>query len=91
MTDNAQEPEPEIGPLEWVSVKTRDGQELHLLDCRSIALTMMSTTQDPAVASFFSRLRASDGHQHVGQMPPDPLAIVFGRCHTWKNASLRSM
>jgi hypothetical protein len=36
---------------------------------------MMSTTQDPAIAASFSRLRASDGRQHLGQMPPDPLEI----------------
>jgi hypothetical protein len=75
MSDRAQEPEPEIGPLQWVSLEAGDEQQVHLLDCRSIALTMMSTTQDPEVAASFSRLRASDGHQHVGQMPPDPLAI----------------
>ena len=75
LTDDAQEPEPEIGPLQWVSVDTDDCQQVHLLDCRSIALTMMSTTQDADVAASFSHLRVSDGRQHVGQMPPDPTAI----------------
>jgi hypothetical protein len=42
MTNPAQEPEPEIGPLQWVSVDISNGEQSHVLDCRSIALTMMS-------------------------------------------------
>src|SRR5579859_7788130 len=75
MSNTGQEPEAELGPPQWVSVDVSGGQQLHVLDCRGIALTMMSTTQDPEVAASFSRLRASDGHQHVGQTPPDPLTI----------------
>ena len=75
MSDSAQESEPELGPIGWMSVDIDNGRQLHLLDCRGIALTMVSTTQDPEVAASFSHLRSSNGSQHVGQMPADPLGI----------------
>jgi hypothetical protein len=44
---------------------------IRVLDCRSVALGMISTTADPAIAQRFVDLRSSAGTEHLGQVPND--------------------
>jgi hypothetical protein len=38
-------------------------------DCASFVRSMLSTTGDARVAESFTRLRGSDGREHIGQLP----------------------
>lgn len=46
---------------------------IRVLDCRSVAFGMVSTTGDPAVAQRFVELRSSVGIEHLGQVPHDAI------------------
>lgn len=44
-------------------------------DCLAFVRSMLSTTQDPAVATSYSALRASDGREHIGLVPSGAVAL----------------
>lgn len=48
---------------------------LRLVDCSSIAASMISTTSDPAIAESFAQLRASSGAEYEGTLPNNPIII----------------
>ena len=48
---------------------------VRVLDCRPIATTFFSASQDPAIATRFGQMRQSTGEEHRGRQPPDPLVV----------------
>lgn len=44
-------------------------------DCLAFVRSMLSTTQDPAVANSYVAQRASDGRDRIGLFPPDTVAL----------------
>jgi hypothetical protein len=54
---------------------------LRVLDCRSVAFGMTSTTGDESVARRYLELRDSSGDEHVGRPPDDPLVAEADLCY----------
>jgi hypothetical protein len=48
---------------------------MDVFDCRAVAMTSVSTTGDPAIVESFTRLRRSDGTEHIGTSPEDPAYV----------------
>lgn len=55
--------------------------KVRLLDCRSFATSMVSTTQDPKVAEQFLAQRSNDGSGYIGKFPQNgaraPIDLSF--------------
>ena len=63
------------GP-EWLaSGDPKNPFAFEVLDCRSIALNMMSSTRDPQVAANFLGLRHSKASDLAGERPAEPMAV----------------
>lgn len=64
---------------EWLAIgDARNPFPIPVVDCRSIALKMMSTTSDPQVAASFLALRHSGASEFAGKRPARPLATGRG-------------
>ncbi len=73
--ENTPEPnEPPIEELAWVPGE-QNSYGLQILDCTSIALTMLPVTSNPRIAEFFTELRSSNGEQHRERLPEEPVEI----------------
>jgi hypothetical protein len=71
-----QEPTPDpFGALRWLD-PGENPYGVRMLDCRSFTREMVSTTGDPALAQKFVELRRSDGSEHRGARPPEPIEAV---------------
>lgn len=46
-----------------------------VLDCRAVALSFLSTTNDEKVAASFGRLRGSDGSETRGALPQEAIVV----------------
>jgi hypothetical protein len=49
---------------------------LRVLDCRPFSTTMISTTEDPAIAARFTHLRNASGEEHRGKKPADAIVAI---------------
>jgi hypothetical protein len=64
----------EINPSvdqEWMPVGEGNPFDAPIMDIRSVALSMVSTTSDPKVAENFGATRSCDGSRYINQEPTD--------------------
>ncbi len=61
-----------LGPLQWIEA-SQSPFGILVLDCRSIAHGTVSMARDLQVALKFTNLRNSNGEQHRGSVPSEPL------------------
>jgi hypothetical protein len=62
--------------LRWLRGK-KSPFGMDVLDCRSVALTTMSTSADPAIAESFLRNAKSDGTALIGTLPENPARLDY--------------
>lgn len=60
--------------LTWLDEKSNPFK-VRCLDCRIFCRSMVSTTQDPNVATRFGELRKATGEQHVGKLPSNVITV----------------
>jgi hypothetical protein len=68
---------PDPDPFDYLSWIEADQNpfKVRILDCRSVALSMISTAAQFKVVASFSQLRQSTGEQHIGKVPENTLHV----------------
>ena len=64
--------QPKQSNLNWIPVGSGNPFNEPIMDIRSITLTMVSTTKDPAVAENYTQSRQSIGKEFINQSPASP-------------------
>ncbi len=84
--EQGEEPGSALHELRWLEPE-ESPFGIRVLDCRPVALSMTSVTQDPAVAFKFSQLRTSLGAEHVGCLPEESVEVACDLDYTVKGRS----
>lgn len=80
--------QPEQNNLTWMPVGSGNPFNEPIMDIRSVTLTMVSTTKDPAIAENYTQSRQSIGKEFINQSPVSPKTYETNFSYSHNGAEL---